>query len=79
MGRTLAGQGRNVRYTHALEAALLHGESDDRRRGRLNCISNMLDPIDYEDVLPDPIELPPPERADYRRPPRGARTPIVGK
>jgi hypothetical protein len=40
----------------------------------------MLDTIDYEDVLPDPIELPPPrEREDYRRPPRGAHTPIVGK
>ena len=36
-------------------------ESDDKRRARLN------DTIDYEDVLPRPIELPPrPEREDYR-------------
>jgi polyphosphate kinase len=42
-------------------------ESDDKRRARLNCISHILDTIDYEDVLPGPIELPPrPEREDYR-------------
>jgi hypothetical protein len=55
-------------------------ESDDKRRARLNCISHILDTIGYEDVLPGPIELPPrPEREDYRRPPRGAHTQMVGK
>ena len=40
-------------------------ESDDKRRARLNCISHILDTIDYEDVLPGPTELPArPERED---------------
>ena len=33
--------------------------SDDKRRARLNCITHLLSMIDYEDVMPDPIELPP--------------------
>ena len=33
-------------------------EADDKRRARLNCISHLLDTIPYEDVLPEPIELP---------------------
>jgi len=68
------------RYTHTPEAPWYTVESDDKRRARLNCISHILDTIDYEDVLPDPIELPPrPEQEDYRRPPRGAHTEIIGK
>jgi polyphosphate kinase 2 len=68
------------RYTHTPEAPWYTVESDDKRRARLNCISHILETIDYKDVLPDPIELPPrPEQEDYRRPPRGAHTKIVGK
>jgi hypothetical protein len=68
------------RYTHTAEAPWYTVESDDKRRARLNCISHILDTIEYEDVLPDPIELPPrPEREDYRRPPREAHTEIIGK
>jgi polyphosphate kinase len=68
------------RYTHTPEAPWYTVESDDKRRARLNCISHILDTIDYEDVLPDPIELPPrPAREDYRRPPRDAHTEIIGK
>jgi polyphosphate kinase 2 len=68
------------RYTHTPEAPWYTVESDDKRRARLNCISHLLDTIDYEDVLPDPIELPArPQQEDYRRPPRGAHTEIVGK
>jgi polyphosphate kinase 2 len=68
------------RNTHTPEAPWYTVESDDKRRARLNCISHVLDTIDYEDVLPDPIELPArPEQEDYRRPPRGAHTEIVGK
>jgi polyphosphate kinase 2 len=68
------------RYTHTPEAPWYTVESDDKRRARLNCISHILDTIDYEDVLPEPIELPArPQQEDYRRPPRGAHTEIVGK
>jgi polyphosphate kinase len=68
------------RYTHTPEAPWYTVESDDKRLARLNCISHILDTIEYEDVLPDPIELPPrPEREDYKRPPRGAHTETIGK
>ncbi len=33
--------------------------ADDKRRARLNCIHHMLTMIPYEDVMPDPITLPP--------------------
>ena len=68
------------RYTHTPEAPWYTVESDDKRRARLNCISHLLDTIEYEDVLPDPIELPArPEQEDYRRPLRDAHTQIIGK
>jgi polyphosphate kinase len=68
------------RYTHTPEAPWYTVESDDKRRARLNCISHILDTIKYEDVLPDPIELPTrPRQEDYRRPPRRAHTEIVGR
>jgi polyphosphate kinase len=45
-------------------------EADDKRRARLNCISHLLSAIDYEDLTPPPIELPPrqPDQG-YVRPP----------
>ena len=47
-------------------------EADDKRRARLNCISHILNRIDYSDALPGPIELPPrPAQDDYQRPPKG--------
>jgi polyphosphate kinase len=68
------------RYTHTPEAPWYTIESDDKRRARLNCISHILDSIDYEDVLPEPLELAArPPQEDYRRPPRGAHTVIVDK
>jgi polyphosphate kinase len=67
------------RATHTPEAPWYTVESDDKRRARLNCISHILDTIEYEDVPPDPIGLPArPKQEDYRRPPRGAHTEIVG-
>jgi polyphosphate kinase len=68
------------RYTHTPEVPWYTVESDDKRRARLNCISHIVDSIDYEDVLPGPIELPPrPRREDYTRPPRDQHTVIIGK
>ena len=44
--------------------------ADDKRRARLNCISHLLSQVDYEDVLPPPLELPPLRKdASYVRPP----------
>ena len=66
--------------THTPEAPWYTVESDDKRRARLTCIAHILDSIDYEDVLPEPIELPPrPDREDYRRPPRGQNTIVLTK
>ncbi len=44
--------------------------ADDKRRARLNVISHLLSLIDYQDLTPEPIELPPrePDRG-YVRPP----------
>jgi polyphosphate kinase len=68
------------RYTHTPEAPWYTIESDDKRRARLNCISHILDSIDYEDVLPEPLELPSrPPQEDYRRPPRDANTEIIDR
>ena len=40
----------------------------------------MLDSVDYEDVLPGPIELPKrPPQENYERPPRDANTEIISK
>jgi len=45
-------------------------ESDDKKKARLNCISHLLSMIDYQDVTPKPIELPPRKIANnYIRPP----------
>jgi len=33
--------------------------SDDKKRARLNCIHHLLSSVPYEDVMPDPLELPP--------------------
>jgi polyphosphate kinase len=53
------------------EAPWFTVEADDKRRARLNCISHMLDRIDYRDALPAPMDLPPrPAQDDYRRPPK---------
>jgi len=46
--------------------------SDDKRRARLNCLSHLLSLIPYEDLTPEPIELPPRQKDQgYVRPPLG--------
>ena len=45
-------------------------KADNKKLARLNCISHLLSMIPYEDLTPEPIELPPRQRAmDYIRPP----------
>jgi len=50
-------------------------EADDKLRARLNCIAHLLSLIPYEDLTPEPIELPPRQREmDYVRPPMSIQT-----
>ncbi|UCH61093.1 MAG: polyphosphate kinase 2 [Anaerolineales bacterium] len=58
------------KYTDIKQAPWYVVNSDDKKRARLNCISHLLSIIPYEDLTPEPIELPP--RQDdiaYIRPP----------
>ena len=45
------------------------GAADDKRRARLNCIAHLLSLVDYEDLTPPPLELPPRADEAYIRPP----------
>ncbi|NPA71828.1 MAG: polyphosphate kinase 2 [Gammaproteobacteria bacterium] len=58
-------------YTDIKQSPWWVVNSDDKRRARLNTIHHLLSMIPYEDLTPDPIELPPrPEpRTKYVRPP----------
>jgi polyphosphate kinase 2 len=50
-------------------------EADSKRRARLNCIRHLLSLIPYEDLTPDPIELPPRQSSGgYVRPPMSDQT-----
>ena len=56
--------------TNIPEAPWFTVEADDKRRARLNCIRHILSKVPYEDMTPDPIELPPRKAVgDYQRPP----------
>ena len=66
------------RYTSSSEAPWYTIESDNKREARLNCIRHILETIDYDDALPDPIDLPPrTDHSGYERPPHGTDTIIV--
>ncbi len=57
-------------YTDIKQAPWYVVEADNKKRARLNCISHLLTVIPYEDLTPEPIELPPrQERMGYVRPP----------
>ncbi len=56
-------------YTDTKQAPWYVVPSDDKRSARLNCMSHILSMIDYEDILPDPVELPEREDRPYIRPP----------
>jgi len=45
--------------------------ADDKKRARLNCISHLLSLVDYEDLTPEPMKLPPRQKdKGYQRPPQ---------
>jgi polyphosphate kinase 2 len=52
---------RMFEYTDTKVSPWFVVNSDDKRRARLNCISHLLSTVEYKDVMPDPIELPPRE------------------
>jgi polyphosphate kinase 2 (PPK2 family) len=57
-------------YTDIREAPWYVVNADVKRHARLNCIHHLLSMIDYEDLTPEPIELPPrQEDPGYERPP----------
>lgn len=44
--------------------------ADDKKRARLNCISHLLSLVDYEDLTPETMKLPPRQKdKGYQRPP----------
>jgi polyphosphate kinase 2 len=50
-------------------------DADVKKRARLNCIKHLLSMIPYEDLTPEPIELPPRQEAEgYVRPPMSDQT-----
>ncbi len=54
------------------QAAWFVGNSDNKKRARLNCISHFLSQLAYDDVTPAKIALPdrtPENLDDYERPP----------
>ncbi len=50
-------------------------EADVKKRARLNCIRHLLSLIPYDDLTPEPVELPPrQEQTGYIRPPMSDQT-----
>ena len=59
-------------YTDIKQAPWYVVESDEKKKARLNCIAHILSMIPYEDVTPEPFELPARKiHSDYIRPPKG--------
>jgi polyphosphate kinase 2 len=61
-------------YTDIKQAPWYVVPSDCKRRARLNCISHLLKQIPYEDIVPDPVEIPEREDIPYIRPPAADQT-----
>jgi len=81
----LESRSRWVEYSRAKDIMFAHTDikqapwfavnADDKRRARLNCISHFLSSIPYEDLTPQPIELPPrQDNEGYVRPPMSDQT-----
>ncbi len=68
-----------VRYSMAKDTTFRHTDikqapwfvvpSDDKRRARLNCISHLLSTVPYDDIVPDPVEIPERDDVGYIRSP----------
>ncbi len=61
---------RMMEYTDIKQSPWYVVPSDDKKQARLSCIRHVLSMIPYEDILPEPIELPVRnEQSGYIRPP----------
>ena len=66
---------RMMQYTDTRQSPWYVVPSDDKKRARLNCISHIINKVPYEDILPDPIDLPPrKDHGGYERPPFDEQT-----
>ncbi len=76
----LESRTRWVEYSRAKDAMFMYTDTEKapwyvvdaniKRHARLNCISHFLSLIDYQDLTPDPIKLPPRQQdPGYKRPP----------
>jgi hypothetical protein len=76
----LQSRSKWVEYSKAKDEMFAHTDikqapwyvvnADDKKRARLNCIRHLLSMIPYEDLTPEPIELPAlPDKSGYVRPP----------
>ena len=76
----LAARSKWVEYSRAKDAMFMYTDieeapwyvvnADVKRHARLNCISHLLNQINYEDLTPDPIEIPSRKKDEgYERPP----------
>ncbi len=81
----LESRSRWVEYSRAKDIMFAHTDikqapwyavnADDKKRARLNCISHFLSVIPYQDLTPEPIELPPrQDNEGYVRPPLSDQT-----
>lgn len=62
-------------YTDIKQAPWYVVNADNKKRARLNCITHLLSLIEYEDLTPKPIKLPPrQEDVGYVRPPMDDQT-----
>jgi polyphosphate kinase 2 len=55
-------------YTNLEEAPWYVVQANVKKHARLNLISHLLTMIPYQNLTPDPIEFPPPEKSRYQRP-----------
>jgi len=81
----LESRKRWIEYSKAKDEMFAHTDTkqspwyvvnaDDKRRAHLNCISHLLTMIPYQDLTPEPIELPPRQNdIAYVRPPMEYQT-----
>ncbi len=81
----LQSRARWLEYSKAKDDMFAHSDikqapwfvvnADDKRRARLNCIHHLLSMLPYEDLTPEPIELPPrQDKTGYVRPPISDQT-----
>ncbi|MCW2768031.1 MAG: ppk2 [Nocardioides sp.] len=61
-------------YTDTKQAPWWVVPSDDKKAARLNCINHLLSQFQYEDVAPEPVELPAMRDIPYVRPPMHEQT-----